>query len=120
MEEIFGVTVENPDGYLIPGADKDTPRNRILGKFPNLRAEMEEAFAEEYREKRRNQETLTKARQSSTAVQYQEKLDSGYYKQNPDEFWTDWNASNGNPAARQVFAGSLGFNSKYCTKLQSW
>ena len=113
MEEIFGVTVENPDGYLIPGADKDTPRNRILGKFPNLRAEMEEAFAEEYREKRRNQETLTKARQSSTAVQYQEKLDSGYYKQNPDEFWTDWNASNGNPAARQVFAGSLGFNSKY-------
>ena len=113
MEEIFGVTVDNPDGYLIPGADKDTPRNRILGKFPNLRAEMEAVFAEEYRENRRNQETLTKARQGSDALQYQNKLDSGYYKANPDEFWTDWNASNGNPAARQVFAGSLGFNSKY-------
>ena len=113
MEEIFGVTVSNPDGYLIPGADKDTPRNRILGKFPNLRAEMEEEFAEQYREKRRTQETLAKATHNAKALTYQQKLDDGYYKENPDEFWADWKASNGNPAARQVFAGSLGFKSKY-------
>ena len=40
-------------------------------------------------------------------------MNDGYYKENPDAFFEDWEASNGNSYARELFAGSLGFKSKY-------
>ena len=40
-------------------------------------------------------------------------MNDGYYKQNPDAFFEDWEASNGNSYARELFAGSLGFKSQY-------
>ena len=40
-------------------------------------------------------------------------MNDGYYKDNPDAFFADWEASNGNQYARELFAGSLGFKSQY-------
>ena len=113
LEHVMGVTPDNQDGYLIPGAEKDTPKNHILAKFPYLKQELADDFAERFREKEKNQDTLNKARQQTDALKYQQRMNDGYYKDNPDAFFSDWEASNGNPYARELFAGSLGFKSKY-------
>ena len=113
LEHVMGVTPENPDGYLIPGADKDTPKNHILAKFPYLRDELSQDFAERFRKKTKDQETLNKARLQNDALKYQQRMNDGYYKENPDAFFADWEASNGNQYARELFAGSLGFKSQY-------
>lgn len=113
LEHVMGVTPENPNGYLIPGADKDTPKNRILGKFPYLKQELADDFADRFRKKEKDQETLNKARNQTDALKYQQRMNDGYYKDNPDAFFTDWEASNGNPYARELFAGSLGFKSQF-------
>ena len=113
LEHVMGVTPDNPNGYLIPGADKDTPKNRILGKFPYLKQELADDFAERFRKKTKDQETLNKARHQTDALKYQQRMNDGYYKDNPDAFFADWEASNGNQYARELFAGSLGFKSQY-------
>ena len=113
LEHVMGVTPENQDGYLIPGADKDTPKNHILAKFPYLKQELADDFADRFREKQKNQETINKARNQNDALKYQQRMNDGYYKDNPDAFFADWEASNGNQYARELFAGSLGFKSKY-------
>jgi len=113
LEHVMGVTPENPNGYLIPGADKDTPRNHILAKFPYLKQELADDFAERFRKKEKDQETLNKARLQTDALKYQQRMNDGYYKENPDAFFADWEASNGNQYARELFAGSLGFKSQY-------
>ena len=113
LEHVMGVTPENPNGYLIPGADKDTPRNHILAKFPYLKQELADDFAERFRKKEQDQNTLNKARLQTDALKYQQRMNDGYYKENPDAFFADWEASNGNQYARELFAGSLGFKSQY-------
>ena len=113
LEHVMGVTPESPDGYLIPGADKDTPKNHILAKFPYLKQELADDFAERFRKKTKDQETLNKARLQNDALKYQQRMNDGYYKENPDAFFADWEASNGNQYARELFAGSLGFKSQY-------
>ena len=113
LEHVMGVTPENPNGYLIPGADKDTPRNHILAKFPYLKQELADDFAERFRKKEQDQTTLNKARLQNDALKYQQRMNDGYYKENPDAFFADWEASNGNQYAREIFAGSLGFKSQY-------
>ena len=113
LEHVMGVTPENPDGYLIPGADKDTPKNHILAKFPYLKQELADDFAERFRKKEQDQNTLNKARLQNDALKYQQRMNDGYYKENPDAFFADWEASNGNQYARELFAGSLGFKSQY-------
>ena len=113
LEHVMGVTPESPDGYLIPGADKDSPKNHILAKFPYLKQELADDFAERFRKKEKDQETLNKARLQTDALKYQQRMNDGYYKDNPDAFFADWEASNGNQYAREIFAGSLGFKSQY-------
>ena len=113
LEHVMGVTPESPNGYLIPGADKDTPKNHILAKFPYLKQELSDDFADRFRKKTKDQETLNKARQQTEALKYQQRMNEGYYKENPDAFFEDWEASNGNSYAREIFAGSLGFKSQY-------
>ena len=113
LEHVMGVTPDNPDGYLIPGADKDSPRNHILAKFPYLKQELTDDYAEAFRKKTKDQETLNKARLQTDALKYQQRMNEGYYKENPDAFFADWEASNGNQYAREIFAGSLGFKSQY-------
>ena len=113
LEHVMGVTPENPNGYLIPGADKDTPKNHILAKFPYLKQELADDFAERFRKKEQDQNTLNKARLQNDALKYQQRMNDGYYKDNPDAFFSDWEASNGNQYARELFAGSLGFKSQY-------
>ena len=115
LEHVMGVSVDNPDGYLIPGADpKSTKKtDRILAKFPYLKQELSDDFAERFRKKIKDQEILNKSRQQSDALKYQQRMNDGYYKENPDAFFADWEATNGNPYAREIFAGSLGFKSQY-------
>ena len=113
LEHVMGVTPDNPDGYLIPGADKDSPRNHILAKFPYLKQELTDDYAEAFRKKTKDQETLNKARLQTDALKYQQRMNEGYYKENPDAFFADWEASNGNQYAREIFAGSLGLKSQY-------
>ena len=113
LEHVMGVTPENPNGYLIPGADKDSPKNHILAKFPYLKQELADDFAERFRKKEQDQKTLNKARLQNDALKYQQRMNDGYYKENPDAFFADWEASNGNQYARELFAGSLGFKSQY-------
>ena len=117
MRDMFGKTKRNPNGYLIPGADRNSknPKDRILGKFPNLEKEMLELFAEEYDKSEADRARLTDNRHRIDANILQDKLNSGYYDkpENRDEFWVDWENSNGNPHARKVFAGSLGYKSEY-------
>ena len=113
LEHVMGVTPESPNGYLIPGADKDSPKNHILAKFPYLKQELADDFAERFRKKTKDQETLNKARLQTDALKYQQRMNDGYYKENPDAFFADWEASNGNQYARELFAGSLGFKSQY-------
>jgi len=113
LEHVMGVTPESPDGYLIPGADKDSPKNHILAKFPYLKQELSDDFAERFRKKEQDQKTLNKARLQTDALKYQQRMNDGYYKENPDAFFADWEASNGNQYARELFAGSLGFKSQY-------
>ena len=90
LEHVMGVTPENPDGYLIPGAEKDTPKNHILAKFPYLKQELTEDFGERFRKKIKTQETITKDRLQNDALKYQKRMNDGYYKENPDAFFTDW------------------------------
>ena len=113
LEHVMGVTPDNPDGYLIPGAEKDTPKNHILAKFPYLKQELTEDFGERFTKKIKTQETITKARQQNEALKYQKRMNDGYYKENPDAFFADWESTNGNKYARELFAGSLGFKSQY-------
>lgn len=113
LEHVMGVTPESPNGYLIPGADKDTPKNHILAKFPYLKQELSDDFADRFRKKTRDQETLNKARQQTEALKYQQRMNDGYYKDNPDAFFEDYELMNGNAYARELFAGSLGFKSQY-------
>ena len=86
LEHVMGVTPENPNGYLIPGADKDTPKNHILAKFPYLKQELADDFADRFRKKEKDQETLNKARLQTDALKYQQRMNDGYYKENPDAF----------------------------------
>mgnify|MGYP001156689126 CR=1 FL=1 len=113
LEHVMGVTPEHPNGYLIPGAEKDIPSNRILAKFPYLSDELAEKFGTEFEKKKNASEKITKIRQQSDALKYQQKMNEGFYKKNPDAFFEDWEASNGNSYARELFAGSLGFKSEY-------
>ena len=111
LSEMFGVTENNPLGYLIPGAPRNSKKesDRIFGKFKLLRGEMVELFEVKYAESEKVREKQTDTRNRIDASILQEKLNSGHYKNKPDEFWTDWENSNGNPHARQVFGDSLGY-----------
>jgi len=113
LEQVMGVTPEHPDGYMIPGADKDTPKNRIFGKFPYLRNELAEKYGQAFDKKKDAEEKINRIRQQSEALKYQQRMNDGFYKENPDAFFEDWEASNGNSYARELFAGSLGFKSEY-------
>ena len=71
--------------------------------------------SEEYDKSEADRSRLTDNRHRIDANKLQQKLDSGYYDkpENRNEFWVDWENSNGNPHARKVFAGSLGYKSEY-------
>ncbi len=115
MRDMFGKTDRNPLGYLIPGAPRNSknPKDRILGKFPNLEREMLELFSAEYHESEKVRAQQTDNRYKIDANKLRDKLNSGYYREKPDEFWIDWENSNHNPHARQVFGESLGYKSEY-------
>jgi len=114
--EVLGVTAENEYGYEITGAtgNKKAKFNRILGKFPNMEAELYEYWSDADKKNAKAQEYIEDNKYKADAVQYQTKLEKGQYKNKDgsgynDAFWNDWYASNGNKHARAVFAGALGY-----------
>ena len=107
--ELFDHILVSTDDKEIAKIAKDYGAN-----VPFIRPkELADDFAERFRKKEKDQETLNKARQQTDALKYQQRMNDGYYKDNPDAFFADWEASNGNQYARELFAGSLGFKSQY-------
>ena len=114
--EVLGVTAENKYGYEITGAtgNKNAKFNRILGKFPNMEAELYEYWSDADKKNAKAQEYIEDNKNKAASIEYKTKLESGQYKNKDgagynDEFWNDWYATNGNKHARAVFAGALGY-----------
>ena len=114
--EVLGVTAENEYGYEITGAtgNKNAKFNRILGKFPNMEAELYEYWSDADKKNAKAQEYIEDNKNKAASIEYKTKLESGQYKNKDgagynDEFWNDWYATNGNKHARAVFAGALGY-----------
>ena len=113
--EVLGVTAENKYGYEITGAtgNKNAKFNRILGKFPNMEAELYEYWSDADKKNAKAQEYIEDNKNKAASIEYKTKLEKGQYKNKDgtynDAFWNDWYATNGNPHARAVFAGALGY-----------
>ena len=114
--EVLGVTAENKHGYEITGAtgNKNAKFNRILGKFPNMEAELYEYWSDADKKNAKAREYVEDNKYKAASIEYKTKLESGQYKNKDgagynDAFWNDWYASNGNKHARAVFAGALGY-----------
>lgn len=114
--EVLGVTAENKHGYEITGAtgNKTAKFNRILGKFPNMEAELYEYWSAADKKNAKAREYVEDNKYKAASIEYKTKLESGQYKNKDgagynDAFWNDWYASNGNKHARAVFAGALGY-----------
>ena len=113
--EVLGVTAENEYGYEITGAtgNKNAKFNRILGKFPNMEAELYEYWSDADKKNAKAQEYIEDNKNKAASIEYKTKLEKGQYKNKDgtynDAFWNDWYASNGNKHARAVFAGALGY-----------
>ena len=114
--EVLGVTAENKHGYEITGAtgNKTAKFNRILGKFPNMEAELYEYWSDADKKNATAREYVADNKYKAASIEYKTKLESGQYKNKDgagynDAFWNDWYASNGNKHARAVFAGALGY-----------
>ena len=115
--EVLGVDADNEYGYEITGAtgNKNAKFNRILGKFPNMEAELYEYWSDADKKNAKAREYIEDNKYKADSIKYQKKLEDGLYKNKQgaaaynDEFWNDWQATNGNPHARAVFAGALGY-----------
>ena len=114
--EVLGKTPATPFGYEINGAtgNKEAKYNRLLGKFPNLEAELREHWASEDLKTQKALARVNDRRLQFEAKPYRDKLNNGLYK-NKDgtgynaEFWNDWSRSNGNSYARAIFGEAMGF-----------
>tara|TARA_A100001515_G_scaffold139214_1_gene133629 strand:+ start:114 stop:2549 length:2436 start_codon:yes stop_codon:yes gene_type:complete len=114
--EVLGKTPATPFGYEINGAtgNKEAKYNRLLGKFPNLEAELREHWASEDLKTQKALARVNDRRLQFEAKPYRDKLNKGLYK-NKDgtgynaEFWNDWSRSNGNSYARAIFGEAMGF-----------
>ena len=114
--EVLGKTPATPFGYEINGAtgNKEAKYNRLLGKFPNLEAELREHWASEDLKTQKALARVNDRRLQFEAKPYRDKLNQGLYK-NKDgtgynaEFWNDWSRSNGNSYARAIFGEAMGF-----------
>ena len=115
---VLGIDENNPHGYEITGAtgNKNAKHNRIIGKHPNFLIALREKWENADSANTKAIEHVNDRRLQAEAKPYIDKIDSGYYF-NPDrsikqEFYSDWQKTNGNKYAREAFAELIGYDSE--------
>ena len=115
---VLGIDENNPHGYEITGAtgNKNAKHNRIIGKHPNFLIGLREKWENADSANTKAIEHINDRRLQAEARQYIDKLNNGEYF-NPDrslkqEFYSDWQKTNGNKYAREAFAELIGYDSE--------
>ena len=115
---VLGIDENNPHGYEITGAtgNKNAKHNRIIGKHPNFLIGLREKWENADSANTKAIEHVNDRRLQAEARQYIDKLNNGEYF-NPDrslkqEFYSDWQKTNGNKYAREAFAELIGYDSE--------
>ena len=115
---VLGIDENNEHGYEITGAtgNKKAKHNRIIGKHPNFLIALREKWEAADSSNTKAIEHVNDRRLQAEAKPYIDKIDSGYYF-NPDrsikqEFYSDWQKTNGNKYAREAFAELIGYDSE--------
>ena len=115
---VLGIDENNEYGYEITGAtgNKNAKHNRIIGKHPNFLIGLREAWEKADSSNLRAIEHVNDRRLQAEAKEYITKLENGSYF-NPDrslkqEFYSDWQKTNGNKYAREAFAELIGYDSE--------
>ena len=115
---VLGIDENNPHGYEITGAtgNKSAKHNRIIGKHPNFLIGLREKWENADSANTKAIEHVNDRRLQAEAKQYIDKLNNGEYF-NPDrslkqEFYSDWQKTNGNKYAREAFAELIGYDSE--------
>lgn len=115
---VLGIDENNEYGYEITGAtgNKAAKHNRIIGKHPNFLIGLREKWENADRSNIKAIEHVNDRRLQAEARQYIDKLNNGEYF-NPDrslkqEFYSDWQKTNGNKYAREAFATLIGYDSE--------
>ena len=113
---VLGIDENNPYGYEITGAtgNKNAKHNRIIGKHPNFLIGLREKWEAADNSNTKALEHVNDRRLQAEARPYIDKIDSGYYF-NPDrsikqEFYSDWQKTNGNKYAREAFGVMIGYD----------
>jgi len=114
---VLGIDENNEYGYEITGAtgNKDAKHNRIIGKHPNFLIGLREKWENADSANTKAIEHVNDRRLQAEARPYIDKLANGSYF-NPDrslkqEFYSDWQKTNGNKYAREAFAELIGYDS---------
>ena len=115
---VLGIDENNPHGYEITGAtgNKNAKHNRIIGKHPNFLIALREKWEKADNANTKAIEHVNDRRLQAEAKEYIIKLQNGSYF-NPDrslkqEFYSDWQKTNGNKYAREAFAELIGYDSE--------
>ena len=115
---VLGIDENNPHGYEITGAtgNKNAKHNRIIGKHPNFLIGLREKWEKADSSNTKAIEHVNDRRLQAEAKPYIDKLANGSYF-NPDrsikqEFYSDWQKTNGNKYAREAFAELIGYDSE--------
>ena len=115
---VLGIDENNEYGYEITGAtgNKNAKHNRIIGKHPNFLIGLREAWEKADSNNLRAIEHVNDRRLQAEAKEYITKINNGSYF-NPDrslkqEFYSDWQKTNGNKYAREAFAELIGYDSE--------
>ena len=115
---VLGIDENNPYGYEITGAtgNKNAKHNRIIGKHPNFLIGLREKREKADSANTKAIEHVNDRRLQAEAKPYIDKLANGSYF-NPDrsikqEFYSDWQKTNGNKYAREAFAELIGYDSE--------
>ena len=115
---VLGIDENNEHGYEITGAtgNKKAKHNRIIGKHPNFLIALREKWEAADSSNTKAIEHVNDRRLQAEAKPYIDKIDSGYYF-NPDrsikqEFYSDWQKTNGNKYAREAFGVMIGYDAE--------
>ena len=115
---VLGIDENNEYGYEITGAtgNKNAKHNRIIGKHPNFLIALREKWENADSANTKAIEHVNDRRLQAEAKPYIDKIDSGYYF-NPDrsikqEFYSDWQKTNGNKYAREAFGVMIGYDAE--------
>ena len=115
---VLGIDENNPHGYEITGAtgNKNAKHNRIIGKHPNFLIALREKWEKADNANTKAIEHVNDRRLQAEAKEYIIKLQNGSYfnsdRSLKQEFYSDWQKTNGNKYAREAFAELIGYDSE--------